>query len=347
MSQNSVKKINGVSVLSSCKRCGSDEVERVRKNKWERFIDAFASVHAYSCDDCGDRQMVLQSPKLLMTVLVLLLIGIFIFAFAIYYLGSKATNQDEMENIVEVNSIKPIFSTQITGQYIAENGTSEQLAVAQTTDVDLVDTKEIDIEVVAEEALATTDSDLEQLPLLEEQLAQEKLLQEKLSAENEVEKLAEEKLAAEKLAEEKLAEEKLAAEKLAEEKLAEEKLAVENLAEEKLTQEEKDDLAAEIENNPLLFLDSERYTIQIFSKPSRASAIQLIHELENLLSGPLYLYRSTKQEQDWFPVLFGNFASFELAESALSGLPTVLKENGPFIRKIATVQDRIKGIYSN
>ena len=107
---------------------------------------------------------------------------------------------------------------------------------------------------------------------------------------------------------------------------------------------ESDQITADIDqNNPVLGLDDSKFTIQISSKPDRISAISMIRYLSAEMSGPFFYYRSTKQQNDWYPVIYGVYDSFEIAERQISTLPVSVQNNKPYVRSIATVKKRALG----
>ena len=86
-----------------------------------------------------------------------------------------------------------------------------------------------------------------------------------------------------------------------------------------------------------------QYTIQLIGVRSETTLLRFIAENSSVLSNrQLAYYRSVFKSEDWFPMLYGLYASRSEAKSALENLPENIRKGSPWIRKISAVQNDIK-----
>ena len=93
----------------------------------------------------------------------------------------------------------------------------------------------------------------------------------------------------------------------------------------------------------LMDMNPERYTIQLASSFSwrEADRMMVILAEKYGLSEPFFVYRSMQQDTPLFPLLYGDFATFESAEKQIITLPEGIKQKKPFVRKFGTIQNHL------
>jgi DamX protein len=86
-----------------------------------------------------------------------------------------------------------------------------------------------------------------------------------------------------------------------------------------------------------------QYTIQLIGVRSEPTLLRFIAEnLSSLNRQQIAYYRSNYKSEDWFPLLYGVYASKTEARSAIDGLPENIRKQSPWIRTLAAVQNDIK-----
>ena len=93
----------------------------------------------------------------------------------------------------------------------------------------------------------------------------------------------------------------------------------------------------------LMDMNPNRYTIQLASSFSWREADQMMVILAEKygLNEPFFVYRSMQKETPLFPLLYGDFATFESAEQQILTLPEGIKQKKPFVRKFGTIQNHL------
>ena len=82
------------------------------------------------------------------------------------------------------------------------------------------------------------------------------------------------------------------------------------------------------------------YIVQLLGTHSKASADAFRSEWQDQI--PLYLYRSSYNERDWFVATTGIFSDPFSAQEALEGLPEQLRSQSPWIRPLSQVKAAIR-----
>ena len=86
-----------------------------------------------------------------------------------------------------------------------------------------------------------------------------------------------------------------------------------------------------------------QYTIQLIGVRSEPTLLRFIAEnLSSLNRQQVAYYRSNYKSENWFPLLYGVYASKTEARSAIDGLPENIRKQSPWIRTLAAVQNDIK-----
>ncbi len=83
----------------------------------------------------------------------------------------------------------------------------------------------------------------------------------------------------------------------------------------------------------------EMVAIQI-SASSKREALELLVKKYELIE-PLAIFKTTKNEADWFTLIGGLFDERETARAAIKRLPQLLQSQGPWIRSFASIHDEI------
>lgn len=89
----------------------------------------------------------------------------------------------------------------------------------------------------------------------------------------------------------------------------------------------------------LLSLKPESFTLQIGSLATEAAAKAYIMRFGFQSEATYYL--STKQEQNWYPVLYGVYANRTEAKKAIATLPKEVQLERPWARPLITIQESI------
>jgi type II secretory pathway predicted ATPase ExeA len=92
----------------------------------------------------------------------------------------------------------------------------------------------------------------------------------------------------------------------------------------------------------LLSQNSSFYTIQILGVHDEG---RLLRFIESDLPSPrtnLAYYQTSYRGKDWYPLLYGVYASQKDASSALKKLPTHIQKSSPWIRRLSSVQKTIQ-----
>ena len=92
----------------------------------------------------------------------------------------------------------------------------------------------------------------------------------------------------------------------------------------------------------LLSQDGTTYTIQIVGVSSEKSLLDFIKRNGMLKQDEIAYYESTFRGKPWFQLLYGIYPDKQAAGLAAHKLPENIRQAGPWIRKIATVQKTIE-----
>lgn len=77
------------------------------------------------------------------------------------------------------------------------------------------------------------------------------------------------------------------------------------------------------------------YTLQLASSTNRQLIIKYYEE--NDLAGRAGYYRSLREGEEWFVLVYGAFASVQEAKAAIDTLPSDLKKWSPWVRNVKTI----------
>ena len=92
----------------------------------------------------------------------------------------------------------------------------------------------------------------------------------------------------------------------------------------------------------LLSQESSGYTIQILGVRNEK---RLLNFIENALPSKinkLAYYQTSYKGKDWYPLVYGVYASQKEAASAMKQLPANIQKTSPWIRKMSSVQRAIR-----
>ncbi len=97
-------------------------------------------------------------------------------------------------------------------------------------------------------------------------------------------------------------------------------------------------LIVDIELSPEEWVASQNprhYTLQLASSTNK-KLIQKYYE-ENKLSGQAGYYRSLREGEEWYALVYGSYGSVHEAKAAIDNLPTDLKKWSPWVRSIRSI----------
>lgn len=92
----------------------------------------------------------------------------------------------------------------------------------------------------------------------------------------------------------------------------------------------------------LLSINSEHYTIQIMGVSNENSLLYFIKKDQLLDQNRLAYYKAAYKKKNWYPLLYGVYATKTEARLAANELPARFREASPWIRKISSVQKEIQ-----
>lgn len=95
----------------------------------------------------------------------------------------------------------------------------------------------------------------------------------------------------------------------------------------------------------ILAVDPDHFTLQLMLASEIENTNNVIDQLG--ITQPHYRYKKAVDDQWLYCLLYGNFASYELAGDALSDLPTEIKRLGPWRRRFADIQSELRATSSN
>jgi len=92
----------------------------------------------------------------------------------------------------------------------------------------------------------------------------------------------------------------------------------------------------------LLSQNSSFYTIQIMGVHDEGRLLRFIKSDLPATRTNLAYYQTSYKGKDWYPLLYGVFASPKEASSAMKKLPTHIQESSPWIRRLSSVQKALQ-----
>jgi DamX protein len=92
----------------------------------------------------------------------------------------------------------------------------------------------------------------------------------------------------------------------------------------------------------LLAQDPESYTIQIMGVHNEQSLLDFIKRNQTLAQGEFAYYESLFQGEPWFQLLYGLYPTKQAAQLGADELPEDIRRGGPWIRRLATIQQTIR-----
>jgi DamX protein len=94
--------------------------------------------------------------------------------------------------------------------------------------------------------------------------------------------------------------------------------------------------------NWLLAQDPESYTIQIMGVYNEQSLLDFIKRNQELEQGEIAYYETLFQGRPWYQLLYGIYPTKQAAQLAADELPENIRRAGPWMRKLAVIQQAIK-----
>ncbi len=83
-------------------------------------------------------------------------------------------------------------------------------------------------------------------------------------------------------------------------------------------------------------LNAEHYTLQLASYVDPEAAEQFLLKLQ--VGGSSAIYASTKQGKRWFSVIYGEYTSYQQAQTATRSLPASMRGIKPWVRKVSLIK---------
>jgi len=99
-------------------------------------------------------------------------------------------------------------------------------------------------------------------------------------------------------------------------------------------------IGASSQERTILAWKSSEYTIQLLGVSSEKAALDFVAAQTN--KKDLLVFKSKRQGRDWFVVITGRYASSAQARQAITRLPDVQRDAGPWPRDVKTIQSEIK-----
>ncbi|MCK4951476.1 MAG: SPOR domain-containing protein, partial [Gammaproteobacteria bacterium] len=82
--------------------------------------------------------------------------------------------------------------------------------------------------------------------------------------------------------------------------------------------------------------DSDSYTVQLLSTSSKKPLLSYMQKYN--LEDKSVLYKTTRNDEDWYVLFYGVFKTRKMAESFINNLPKNARSGGPWIRKMSDLQ---------
>jgi DamX protein len=92
----------------------------------------------------------------------------------------------------------------------------------------------------------------------------------------------------------------------------------------------------------LLAQDPESYTIQIMGVYNEQSLLDFIKRYQILEQGEVAYYETLFQGRPWYQLLYGLYPTKQAAQLAADELPENIRRAGPWMRRLASIQQAIK-----
>ncbi len=92
----------------------------------------------------------------------------------------------------------------------------------------------------------------------------------------------------------------------------------------------------------LLSQDGSKYTVQVVGVSSEKTMLDFIERNKALKQKEIAYYESTFKGKPWFQLLYGIYPDKQAARLAANQLPESIRQDGPWIRRLAAVQKAIK-----
>lgn len=83
-------------------------------------------------------------------------------------------------------------------------------------------------------------------------------------------------------------------------------------------------------------MDPTRFTIQILAISEERDVRGYISEIKG--QDPIWVNWKRSRGQNWYAVIYGDFATKDEAKSVIDGLSSSIRQQGPFVRSFADVQ---------
>ncbi len=89
--------------------------------------------------------------------------------------------------------------------------------------------------------------------------------------------------------------------------------------------------------------DKNRYTLQVMELDSDSTdAIEDFLDKENIRADSVYIFRYPRRNTLRWLLLHGEYDDYKSAQGAIAGLPEALQRNQPFIRKLSSLQEKLR-----
>jgi hypothetical protein len=89
----------------------------------------------------------------------------------------------------------------------------------------------------------------------------------------------------------------------------------------------------------LLAQDGAHYTVQLAASLDRAAIERFVDDQPGLPG--LYYAHIRQRGRDWYISLYGAYAGLAEARAAVAGLPSAMRKNSPWIRRLARIQEMV------
>jgi DamX protein len=90
----------------------------------------------------------------------------------------------------------------------------------------------------------------------------------------------------------------------------------------------------------LLHRNPEHYTLQLVA--ARKEKAVLAYLKHHMRSGQVAIFHSYFKGGDWYSLVYGIYPTRFAAEQALRQLPDAVRKEGPWVRRVVSVQNAIK-----
>ena len=90
----------------------------------------------------------------------------------------------------------------------------------------------------------------------------------------------------------------------------------------------------------LLQQEPDHYALQLAAGRSEQNIKAFINR--HGLTGEAAYFKSTRNGDDWYCILYGTYSDYDQAKQALNALPNRLRRNRPWVRTLSSVQASIE-----